>query len=141
MKAALAIVVVVALVIVGAALLTEGSGGPPATPQPPGRQTSTLRRVPAPQLTDEQINRQDRPNPRRQREEARAFDARPLLNALPAALQGVTFDIGGLAPDGHTTVVVADAHGLGGRRARIAFETLQRRAGDRSNAYQLEVAP
>lgn len=141
MKAVLAIVAVVALVIVGAALLTEGSNGPPATPQPPGRQTSTLRRVPAPRLADEQVNRQDRPNPRRQREEARAFDARPLLNALPAALQGVTFDIGGLAPDGHTTVIVADAHGLGRRRARIAFQTLQRRTGDRSNAYQLEVAP
>jgi hypothetical protein len=141
MKAVLATVAIVALLIAGAALLTEGSDGPPATPQPPGPQTSTLRRVPAPQLADEEINRQDRPNPRRQLEEARAFDRRPLLNSLPAALHGVTFDIGGLASDGHTTVIVADAHGLGRRRARIAFETLQRRAGDRSNAYQLQVAP
>jgi hypothetical protein len=139
MRAALAIVAVIALVIVGAALLLESPDGPPPTHQPAGPQTSTLRRVPAPRLADAQINRQDRPNPRRQREEARAFDSRPLLNALPAGLHGVTFDIGGLASDGHTTVIVADAHGLGRRRAQIAFETLQQRAGDRSDAYQLEV--
>lgn len=141
MKAVLATVAVVALVIVGAALLAGRANGPPTTSQPPAPQAGTLRRVPAPRLADEEINRQDRPNPRRQREEARAFDRRPLLNELPAALHGVTFDIGGLAPDGHTTVILADAHGLGRRRARIAFETLQRRTGDRSNAYQLEVAP
>lgn len=142
MKAALAIAaVVVALVIVGAALLAGRANGPPTTSQPPASPAGNLRRVPAPRLADAQINRQDRPNARRQREEARAFDGRPLLNALPAALQGVTFAIGGLAPDGHTTVIVADAQGLGRRRARIAFEMLQRRAGDRSDAYQLEVMP
>ncbi len=97
--------------------------------------------MPAPTLSERQINLQDPPNPRRQHDEARAFDRRPLLNALPTTLQGVRFDIGGLAADARTTMVVVDAEGLGRRRARIAWKTLLRRTGDRSGAYRLKFQP
>ncbi|MDQ3677210.1 MAG: hypothetical protein M3401_10475 [Actinomycetota bacterium] len=141
MKKLLATLVLVTFVFVGIILLTGGANDGPMTPTTSFPGISDLRPVPAPQLTEEQINRQDPPDPQRQRDEARAFDRRPLLSALPTTLQGVTFDIGGLAADGRTTIVLADAHGLGRRRARIAYETLRRKTGDRSRSYRLESQP
>jgi hypothetical protein len=58
---------------------------------------------------------------------------------LPLTLQSVRFEIGGLAADGRTTIIRANASGLGRRRARIAYDTLRRRAGDRSRSYRLEI--
>ena len=126
---------------VGASLLVDGAHDKRARPSPGGSATSRLRSVPAPRLSDAQINRQDPPEPRRQRREARAHDQRPLLTVLPTTLQGVTFDIGGLADDDRTTIVVADARGLGSQRAQIAWRTLLRRTGDRSLSYRLEIKP
>lgn len=141
MKRLLATLALGALVLVGVTLLAGGPTDRPRTPTTSVLGTRGLRPVPAPQLNREQINRQDPPDPRRQRNDARAFDRRPLLNALPATLQGVKFDIGGLAADGRTTIVLADAQGLGHRRAQIAYETLLRRTGDRSGSYRLEIRP
>lgn len=141
MRALLATLLIAAVVVVGVILLT-GDTQHGRTTRPTSRTpTVALRPVPAPRLTEEQINRQDPPDARRQRDEARAFDRRPLLNALPTTLQGVRFDIGGLAADGRTTIIRADARGLGRRRARIAYATLRRRTGDRSRSYRLEIRP
>ena len=139
MRALLATLLIAAFVVVGVTLLTGDTQHGRTTPRPSGTATAVLRPVPAPQLTAEQINRQDPPDARRQRDEAHAFDRRPLLNALPTTLQGVRFDIGGLAADGHTTIIRADARGLGRRRAWIAYATLTRRTGDRSRSYRLAV--
>ncbi len=141
MKASLAAVAAAALVVVGVNLLMGGHRGAPATATTAGTSTVARRSVPAPQLTAREINLQDPPDVSRQREEARAFDRRPLLSALPVTLQSVRFEVGGLAADGRTTVIQANARGLGRRRARIAYNTLRRRTGDRSRSYRLEIMP
>ena len=141
MRALLATLTIAAVAVVGVTLLAGGTQDGRPMPPASGTATVALRPVPAPRLTDEQINRQDPPDARRRRDEARAFDRRPLLNALPTTLQGVRFDIAGLAADGRTTIVHADARGLGRRRARIAYATLRRRTGDRSRSYRLEIQP
>ena len=141
MRALLATLAIAAVAVAGVILLSGGKQGQRTAPPTSGAATVALRPVPAPRLTDEQINRQDPPDARRQRDESRVFDGRPLLNALPTTLQGVGFEIGGLAIDGHTTIVRVDARGLGRRRARIAYATLRRRTGDRSRSYQLEIRP
>ena len=141
MKALLATVVFAAPVVLGANLLMPGHGDAPATGTTVRSRTVALPPVPAPRLTARQINRQDPPDARRQRDEARAFDRRPLLSALPTTFESVRFEIGGLAADGRTTIIHASAGGLGRRRARIAFDTLRRRIGDRSRSYRLVIMP
>jgi len=141
MRTLLATLALAAVVVIGVTLLTGDTSDRRTTTRAAGTDTVALRAVPAPRLTAEQINRQDQPDARRRRDEARAFDRRPLLNALPTTLHGVMFDIGGLAADGRTTIVRANARGLGRRRARIAYETLRRRTGDRSRSYRLEIQP
>ncbi len=78
---------------------------------------------------------------RRQRDEAQAFDRRPLLSVLPTTLQSVRFEIGGLDVDGAHHDHPRERRGLGRRRARIAYDTLRRRTGDRSRRYRLEIRP
>ena len=141
MRALVASLIIGAVAFVGVTFLIGGTQDQRAKPPTTGTGTVSLRAVPAPRLTEEQINRQDPRDTRRQRYEARAHDRRPLLNALPTTLQGVRFDIGGLASDGRTTIILADANGLGRRRARIAYATLRRRTGDRSRSYRLEIRP
>jgi len=141
MKALLVVAVLATVVVVGISLLVGDNADSPhvATTSPTG--PAALRPLPAPRLTARQINRQDRPDARRQDNEAHAFDRRPLLNVLPITLQSVRFDIGGLAADGRTTIIRANAQGLGRRRAEIAYDTLRRRTGDRSRSYRLEIQP
>ncbi len=136
------LLVVTGLLLAIVVVLRIGTTAERPTP-PPGSHGSAreLRPVPRSQLADEEINRQDPPDGERERREARAFDRRPLLSALPATLHGVIFDIGGLAADDRTTIIDADGRGAGRRRVRIAFETLLRRTGDRSHAYRLAVRP
>ena len=143
MRALLAIAVLAAIVMVGISLLTgdRHNARTTTTATTSGTRTATVRSVPAPRLTARQINRQDRPDRRRQRDEAHVFDRRPLLSVLPTTLQSVRFEIGGLAADGRTTIIRANARGLGRRRARIAYDTLRRRTGDRSSSYRLEIHP
>ena len=141
MRTLLATLALAAVVVVSVTLLTGGTSEQPTTSRTTGTGTVALRPVPAPRLTAEQINRQDQPDARRRRDEARTFDRRPLLNALPTTVYGVRFDIGGLAADGRTTIIRAHARGLGRRRARIAYEALRRRTGDRSRSYRLEIRP
>jgi hypothetical protein len=141
MRALLVTLAIAAVAVAGVVLLSNGEHGQRTMPSTSGTATVVLRPVPAPRLTEEQINRQDPPDARRQRGESRVFDRRPLLNALPTTLQGVGFDIGGLAADGRTTIIRADASRLGRRRARIAYATLRRRTGDRSRSYRLEIRP
>jgi hypothetical protein len=137
MRALLAIAILAAIVMVG----TGDRHDAPKTTMTSGTRTATLGSISAPRLTARQINRQDRPNPRRQRDEADVFDRRPLLSVLPTTLQSVQFEIGGLAADGRTTIIRANARGLGRRRARIAYDTLRRRADDRAGSYRLEIQP
>jgi hypothetical protein len=141
MRALLAIAVLAAIVICGVSLLTGDHQEAPKTGTTSGTRTATVPSIPAPRLTARQINRQDRPDPRRQRDEAHVFDRRPLLSVLPTTLQSVRFEIGGLAADGRTTIIRANAGDLGRRRARIAYDTLRRRTGDRSSSYRLEIHP
>lgn len=140
MRALLATLMLAALVLAGVVLVADGADDS-ATPSQGSPDISALRPVPGSQLSAEQINRQDPRDARRQRDEARAHDLRPLLNALPVTFHGVTLDIGGLAADNRTTIIRADAHGLGRRQARIAYRTLRRRTGDRSRSYRLAVTP
>jgi len=141
MKAPLATLAAVLLVTVVVVLLDGRPHDQPMAPTTSGSVEGRLRPVPASPLTATQINRQDPPDPQRELDEARAFDRRPLLNALPTTLQGVRFDIGGLGADDKTTIITADAQGLGTRRARIAYETLLRRTDDRSSSYRLRLQP
>ena len=141
MRALLATLAIAAVAVAGVVLLAGGKQEQGTMPPTPGTANVAPRPVPAPRLTEEQINRQDPPDAGRQRRESRVFDGRPLLNALPTTLQGIGFDIGHLAADGHTTIVRVDARGLGRRRARIAYASLRRRTGDRSRSYQLEIRP
>lgn len=136
------LLVVTGLLLAIVVVLRIGTTAERPTP-PPGANESAreLRPVPRSQLADEEINRQDPAHGERERREARAFDRRPLLSALPATLHGITFDIAGLAADDRTTVIDADSRGVGRRRVRIAFETLLRRTDDRSHAYRLAVRP
>ncbi len=140
MKALLIALVLAAAVLIGVNLLASGPSDEPGAVATTGG-GPVLRPVAAPRLSERQIDRQDPPDARRQRDEARAFDRRPLLNALPITLHGVRFLIGGLAADARTTIIVADAGGLGRRRAVSAWEALLRRTGDRSGAYRLKVKP
>ena len=141
MRTLLGTLALAAVVVIGVTLPTGDTSDRRTTTRTTGTGTVALRPVPAPRLTAEQINRQDQPVVRRRRDEARAFDRRPLLNALPTTVHGVRFAIGGLDTDGRTTIVRANARGLGHRRARIAYETLRRRTGDRSRPYRLEIQP
>jgi len=141
MRALVAVAIIAAIVMVGISLLTSNRHDAPKTRTTSSTRTATLRSIPVPRLTTRQINRQDQPDVRRQRDEAQAFDLRPLLNVLPTTLQSVRFEIGGLAADGATTIIRAHAGGLGRRRARIAYDTLIRRTGDRSHRYRLEIRP
>jgi hypothetical protein len=141
MRVLLAIAILAAIVMVGISLLTGHRHDAPKTATTSGTRTATVRSVPAPRLTARQINRQDPPDARRQRDEAHVFDRRPLLSVLPTTLQSVRFAIGGLAADGRTTIIRANAADLGRRRARIAYDTLRRRTGDRSSSYRLEIHP
>ena len=141
MKALLVIAVLATVVVVSISLLIGDQKDAPGTATTAGTSTAGLRSVPAPRVTARQINRQDRPDARRQHEEAQAFDRRPLLNVLPTTVQSVRFDIGGLAADGRTTIIRAHPGGLGQRRVRIAYATLRRRTGDRSRSYRLEIGP
>jgi len=141
MKTLLAIAVLATVVVLGISLLIGEQEGSPGTATTADSSSAGLRSIPAPRVTARQINRQDRPDARRQHEEAQAFDRRPLLTVLPATVQSVRFDIGGLASDGRTTIIRAHAGGLGQRRVRIAYATLRRRTGDRSRSYRLEIRP
>ncbi len=141
MRALVAIAVLAAVVMVGVSLFTGNRQETPKTVTTSASRTATLRSVPAPRLTARQINRQDRPDRRRQRDEAHVFDCRPLLSVLPMTFESVRFAIGGLAADGRTTIIRGNASGLGWRRARIAYDTLRRRTGDRSSSYRLEIHP
>ena len=141
MKAFVAIAVLAVVVVVGVCLMVGDNADSPDVATTSTTGSAALRSLPAPRFTAHQINRQDRRDVRRQRDDARAFDRRPLLSALPTTWQSVRFDIGGLAADGRTTIIRANARGLGRRRAQIAYDTLRRRTGDRSRSYRLEIQP
>lgn len=141
MKNLLASLALAAVVIIGMILLTGRTSDRPRPPTPPSTAPAVTRGVPGPRFSSEQINRQRQPDVRRRRVEAWVFDERPLLNALPATVHGVSFEIAGLEDDDRTTIIRADARRQGRRRARIAYVTLRRRTGDRSRAYRLEVWP
>jgi hypothetical protein len=114
-------------------------------PEPSSRSRTTSDRtatVPAPsRMTRAQINRQDRTSKRQARREARVFDSRPLLSALPTVRDGVSFDIGGLSRNADKTVIVIDSRGQGRRWALRTFRALRRSLGDRFSGYELEVHP
>jgi hypothetical protein len=141
MRALVTILAVAALIVLGANVLGRDRTNRSITAVTAATSTVASRAVPAPRPTARQIDRQDRPDPRRQRREARAFDSRPLLAVLPTTLDGVRFEIGGLAAGGRATIIRASARGLGGRAARIAYDTLRRQTGDRSRSYLLEIEP
>src|SRR4051794_27971598 len=115
MKALLVVAIFAALISVGVSLLTGDRHDAVKTATTSGTSPARLRSAPVPRLTAQEINRQDPSDPRRQRGEARAYDRRPLLNALPITLQSVRFEIGGLGSDGRTTIIRANAGGLGRR--------------------------
>ena len=141
MRALLVCLLLAALVVTLATLLSESGEDRPTHSAPAPALSPPPRPVAGSGLSDEQIDRQDPPDPIRQRSEALAHDRRPLLNALPVVVHGVSFDIGGLAGDDRTTIIRADARSLGERQARIAFQTLRRLTGDRSRSYRLDVSP
>ena len=137
-KTVLAGFALVAVVCLAVVLLADST----PTQRTPSTRSSPAETTPSgPRLTEKQINRQDRTSKRQARREARAFDQRPLLNALPTNYQGVSVDIGGLAADGRRTVVTVDAHGQGRRWALVAYRALRRETGDRSDDYELEIRP
>ena len=96
-------------------------------------------RTPAPPVLDrDAIDRQDRTSTARQRAEARVHDSRPLLTMLPARRAGVRLDIGGLAPDGRTTVLAIDPGSRSRAHARRVLAALLDHTRDRGDGYRLE---
>jgi hypothetical protein len=128
---------VIRVVVGGAlvlALLVAMRGGEPRRHDVRPAPTST----PAPPaVRPEVIEDQDRVSASHRRREARAFDQRPLLNALPIERAGVRVDIAGLAADGRTTVLTLSP----GSRSRAFAEQVYRRAlaaqGDTAAAYRI----
>lgn len=138
-KTIIAGALLICVVCIGVVALTDA--GPSQRSSLPRTGTTVDAIPPGPRLSDRQINRQDRVTKRQARREAQVFDQRPLLSELPTVFEGVSFDIGGLAEDGRTTIIAIDANGQGRRRALLAYRALRRKVGDRSEAYQPEVRP
>ena len=63
-----------------------------------------------------------------------------MLPALPITDSGVTIDIGGLAPDGRTTILTLTTR-LGRAHALAVYRHELRRYGDTGRAYQPVVQP
>jgi hypothetical protein len=87
-----------------------------------------------------EINRQDHPPASLERSQAAAIATRPMLAALPITTAGVTIQIAGLAPDGHTTILTITS-GHGHRQALAVYRRELRLYGDSGRAYEAEVQP
>jgi hypothetical protein len=94
---------------------------------------------PAPALTAEQINRQDRPSAALLRRQRAVSAARPMLSALPITAHGVTISIGGLAADGHTAILE-----LRSRRSQAhvlaVYSSQLHRYADSGQSYQPRIS-
>ena len=128
------------LVAVGAAALSGcGLRNPDAASSPRAPAAATPHRS-APRLTPAQVNRQDHPPAALVRSQAAAAAARPMLPALPITAAGVTIAVGGLAPDGRTTILTLTS-ALGRAHALAVYRHELRRYGDTGRAYQTSVQP
>jgi hypothetical protein len=122
-----------------AALSGCGLGNPDAASSPPAPAPATPRRSPA-RRTAAQVNRQDHPLAALVRSQAAAAAARPMLPALPITAAGVTIAVGGLAPDGRTTILTLTS-ARGRAHALAVYRHELRRYGDNGRAYQTSVQP
>jgi hypothetical protein len=111
------------------------SSAPPSTPASPPPAAAAAASTAA------QINRQDHPPAALERSQAAAAAARPMLPALPITAAGVTIAIGGLAPDGRTTILTITSPRGGRRHALAVYRYELRRYGDNGDAYQARVQP
>jgi hypothetical protein len=130
--------VLIGLIVVAAiaSALTSGDADHSA----PATRSRPLAPVGTPatsQLEHAEIDRQDRTTPAQRRREARAFDARRLLTALPIVRAGVRIDIAGLDRDGHTTVLSISAGRRSCARARAVYRRVLAEHGDRGTNYRL----
>jgi hypothetical protein len=91
----------------------------------------------APKLRPRDVDRQDRTSDSHRDREARAFDDRQLLTALPIERDGVRVDIGGLAADKRTTVLIVSVGGRSRAFAREVYRRLLREHGDERTNYRL----
>jgi hypothetical protein len=136
--------IVAATAIAAAAVALAGCGlhNPDgASPPPRTATTSTPHGAATPDaLPPAQIDRQDRPPAPLERNQAAAIAARPMLPALPITTAGVTIQIAGLAPDGHTTILTITSR-QDRRHALAVYRHELRLYGDSGRAYDPEVEP
>jgi hypothetical protein len=128
----------VTVALTGCGVPNPDAASSPSTASTPTPTTTALTPSPAP--TRAQVNRQDHPSPGQVRSQQAASSARPMLPALPITANGVTIDIGGLAPDGRTTILTLTTR-LGRAHALAAYRHELRRYGDTGRAYQPVVKP
>lgn len=125
------------LALAGCGLHNPDAPASTATRSTPASRPATAASTAA--STAAAINRQDHPPAALERSQAATAAERPLLPALPLATAGVTITVGGLAPDGRTTILtVTSPHG-GRAHALTVYHALLRRYGDSGRAYQPQV--
>jgi hypothetical protein len=126
-----------ALAAIGAVLTSTAVDEHPAPPVSRLRPPVTSATPQAPALPRIAIDRQDRTSSAHRRREAEAFDARPLLSALPLERACVRIDIAGLAREGRTTVL-SIAPGVHGRAfARAVYKRALALLDDPGTTYRL----
>jgi hypothetical protein len=132
--------VLLALMLLGLLALLSGQGERGGRRPPESNQHHATRTPAPPSIDRAAIDLQDRTSTTRRRAEARVHDSRPLLTMLPARRAGVRVDIGGLAPDGRTTVLAIDPGSRSRAHARRVLAALLDRTQDRGDGYRLEWA-
>lgn len=131
------LIAIALLGLVALALAVLRDHGAPERPSSPPAATTT----PAPpELHPATLDGQDRVSRARRHAEAQVFDARSLLSELPATRDGIRVDVGGLAPDDQTTILVVDPGSRTRVHARNVVTELLHRTGDRGHGYRIEWA-
>jgi hypothetical protein len=118
-----------------AGVLVEDDAGTQSGRTPPATRDPVT--TPSPAVEPRAINRQDRTSAAHRRREARVFDSRRLLTALPLERDGVRFDIAGLDRDGRTTVLSVAAGGRSRKSSRAVYRRVLRAYGDSGADYRL----
>ena len=111
----------------------------PHTFSPPQRTTPpAVTTTPSPpQPSRGVVDLQDRTSRAHRHREARAFDMRPLLNALPIRRDGVRIDVAGLAADTRHAVIAIAPGRRSRRHARSVYRRLLAATGDSGRAYTI----
>ena len=136
---ALAVGVMAAIVVPDAARQQQiAESQPTVTPS----STPVASPTPAPpQLSRQEINRQDRVSAEHAQRESDAMDGRPLLNHLPIVLGNVAIELSGAGPGGETAEVTVSHENVSRAHAREVYERTLAVYDDPGTAYTVRFVP